>query len=56
LRKERVGVASPWNDHLEWLETDGLGCFASGTVGGSTTRRYHGDNWSRVSGEKPVRQ
>ena len=26
----------------EWLETDGLGAFASGTVGGVRTRRYHG--------------
>jgi predicted glycogen debranching enzyme len=26
----------------EWLETDGLGGFASGTVGGIRTRRYHG--------------
>ncbi len=25
----------------EWLETDGLGGFASGTVGGWRTRRYH---------------
>jgi predicted glycogen debranching enzyme len=25
----------------EWLETDGLGGFASGTVGGIRTRRYH---------------
>ena len=27
---------------LEWLETDGLGGFACGTVGGTRTRRYHG--------------
>jgi predicted glycogen debranching enzyme len=26
----------------EWLETNGLGGFASGTVGGIHTRRYHG--------------
>ena len=26
----------------EWLEADGLGGFASGTVGGLRTRRYHG--------------
>src|SRR5512143_790849 len=26
----------------EWLETDGLGGFASGTVAGWRTRRYHG--------------
>lgn len=25
----------------EWLETDGLGGFASGTVSGQRTRRYH---------------
>ena len=31
-----------WQDHREWLETDGLGGFASGTVGGIRTRRYHG--------------
>lgn len=35
-------MRSTWNDHLEWLETDGLGGFASGTVGGIRTRRYHG--------------
>ena len=27
---------------MEWLETDGLGGFACGTVGGPRTRRYHG--------------
>src|SRR5258708_19218279 len=27
---------------LEWLETNGLGGFASGTVSGVHTRRYHG--------------
>lgn len=27
--------------HLEWLEPDGLGGFASGTVSGVRTRRYH---------------
>lgn len=26
----------------EWIEVDGLGGFASGTVGGARTRRYHG--------------
>jgi predicted glycogen debranching enzyme len=26
----------------EWLETNGLGGFACGTVGGANTRRYHG--------------
>ena len=28
-------------DDAEWLEADGLGGFASGTVGGIRTRRYH---------------
>lgn len=27
---------------LEWLETDGLGGFAMGTIVGANTRRYHG--------------
>ena len=26
----------------EWLETNGIGGFASGTISGSNTRRYHG--------------
>ena len=30
------------DDQREWLETDGLGGFASGTVSGIRTRRYHG--------------
>ena len=34
---DRVGKLA-----LEWLETDGLGGFACGTVGGARTRRYHG--------------
>jgi predicted glycogen debranching enzyme len=29
------------NDYREWLETDGLGGFASGTASGIRTRRYH---------------
>jgi len=29
------------SDQREWLETDGLGGFASGTVSGIRTRRYH---------------
>lgn len=32
--------AAPSAD-AEWLETDGLGGFASGTVSGVRTRRYH---------------
>ena len=37
-------MTSPSSDawlHAEWLEADGLGGFASGTVGGARTRRYH---------------
>src|SRR5215510_1748072 len=34
LSRERLGA--------EWLEADGLGGFASGTVAGWRTRRYHG--------------
>ncbi len=30
-----------WNLDAEWLEADGKGGFASGTVGGLRTRRYH---------------
>lgn len=30
------------NLNLEWLEADGQGGFASGTIGGERTRRYHG--------------
>jgi len=30
------------SSRLEWLETNGLGGFASGTVSGIHTRRYHG--------------
>jgi len=32
---------SPESEKSEWLEADGLGGFASGTVGGIRTRRYH---------------
>ncbi|MEJ0029037.1 MAG: glycogen debranching enzyme N-terminal domain-containing protein [Bacteroidota bacterium] len=28
--------------NLEWLETNGVGGYSSGTVAGSNTRRYHG--------------
>ena len=30
-----------YSPDAEWLEADGLGGFASGTVGGARTRRYH---------------
>src|SRR5471032_2661092 len=32
---------SPENESSEWLEADGLGGFASGTISGIRTRRYH---------------
>src|SRR6516162_3091543 len=32
----------PPSPDAEWLEADGLGGFASGTVSGIRTRRYHG--------------
>lgn len=34
-------VVGPENQMSEWLEADGLGGFASGTVSGIRTRRYH---------------
>src|SRR5579871_14870 len=43
-RPDRTALsASKMTDplHLEWLEADGLGGFASGTVNGIRTRRYH---------------
>jgi predicted glycogen debranching enzyme len=33
---------NPIDSNAEWLEADGLGGFASGTVSGIRTRRYHG--------------
>lgn len=35
-------MAIPINPEAEWIETDGLGGYASGTVAGFRTRRYHG--------------
>jgi len=32
----------PGAERREWLCTNGIGGFASGTVAGSLTRRYHG--------------
>jgi hypothetical protein len=34
-------MSSRYPDDAEWLEADGLGGFASGTVSGVRTRRYH---------------
>ncbi|MEI9921145.1 MAG: amylo-alpha-1,6-glucosidase [Bacteroidota bacterium] len=31
-----------FSSNLEWLETNGVGGYSSGTVAGSNTRRYHG--------------
>ncbi|HUZ66211.1 MAG TPA: glycogen debranching enzyme N-terminal domain-containing protein, partial [Beijerinckiaceae bacterium] len=31
----------PYNPAAEWLEADGCGGYASGTVDGIRTRRYH---------------
>jgi predicted glycogen debranching enzyme len=39
MRDATLGVAI--DAHSEWLETDGLGGFASGTTSGVATRRYH---------------
>ena len=35
-------IDAKWDPNAEWLEADGLGGFASGTVSGIRTRRYHG--------------
>ena len=34
-------MSSSLDSEAEWLEPDGLGGFALGTVGGIRTRRYH---------------
>ena len=41
LGRERLGQLDSAS-HLEWLVTNGIGGYASGTVGGALTRRYHG--------------
>jgi hypothetical protein len=37
-------VCRDWttSSRMEWLETNGTGAFAMGTVAGANTRRYHG--------------
>ncbi len=35
------GESHPFDRDAEWLEADGFGGFASGSVGGPRTRRYH---------------
>src|SRR5256885_16681295 len=37
-----IGADLPSALRREWLITNGLGGYASGTVGGVNTRRYHG--------------
>jgi predicted glycogen debranching enzyme len=44
-RKKEISFSGQGKDHLlsrEWLVTNGLGGYASGTVSGVATRRYHG--------------
>ena len=41
LGRERLGRLESASQ-LEWLVTNGIGGYASGTVGGALTRRYHG--------------
>ncbi|TMA37779.1 MAG: hypothetical protein E6J79_09235, partial [Deltaproteobacteria bacterium] len=40
-RRRGSRTSSPSHSRAEWLEADGLGGFASGTVSGIRTRRYH---------------
>src|SRR5689334_12739710 len=42
LRADPPGSAAVGDPSAEWLEPDGLGGFASGTVSGERRRRYHG--------------
>ncbi len=39
--KQADGGTDTLDRDAEWLEADGFGGFASGTVGGPRTRRYH---------------
>ena len=38
---DAMTASVPIDEQTEWLETDGLGGFASGTTAGPRTRRYH---------------
>src|SRR5204863_9898567 len=40
-RRAASRMSLRWGERAEWLEADGRGGFASGTVGGIRTRRYH---------------
>jgi predicted glycogen debranching enzyme len=42
LARRQTAVTIDCASSREWLEADGLGGFASGTVSGERTRRYHG--------------
>lgn len=42
LARRQTAVSIDGASSREWLEADGLGGFASGTVSGERTRRYHG--------------
>ncbi len=45
LTSTQAGVVEPFpyrDSSEEWLVTNGLGGYASGTVSGALTRRYHG--------------
>lgn len=42
LRRPHAEDGAPSLLHQEWLVTNGLGGFASGTLAGAPTRRYHG--------------
>jgi predicted glycogen debranching enzyme len=41
---DKIDLSDPGDPHLykEWLVTNGLGGYASGTIDGAPTRRYHG--------------
>ena len=41
---ERINISSEkaWHEPSEWLETNGLGGWASSSIIGCNTRRYHG--------------
>src|SRR5881397_2345413 len=41
-KREVRGLDTDPHLREEWLVTNGLGGYASGTVGGAITRRYHG--------------
>ena len=42
VRRLRLDDQPPSASSFEWLVTNGLGGYASGTLSGALTRRYHG--------------